>query len=86
MSNDVAMDASNTSRNLNHGERSRDVELSDKPLEDNIMQLARLGEVGAIQKLFQSGKYDASYKDEQGVTPLHVSLPRYLSVRICAAD
>ncbi|KAF2124991.1 hypothetical protein P153DRAFT_300548 [Dothidotthia symphoricarpi CBS 119687] len=41
------------------------------PLEEDIMQLARLGEIGAIQKLFDSGKYDATYKDEQGITPLH---------------
>lgn len=42
------------------------------PVEDDIMQLARLGEIGAIQKLFDSGKFDATYKDEQGITPLHV--------------
>lgn len=45
---------------------------SSAPLEDDIMQLARLGEIGAIQKLFDSKKYDATYKDEQGITPLHV--------------
>lgn len=42
------------------------------PLEEDIMQLARMGEVGAIQKLFESGRYDAKYKDEEGITPLHV--------------
>jgi len=42
------------------------------PVEEDIMQLARLGEIGAIQKLFDSGKFDANYKDEQGITPLHV--------------
>ena len=41
------------------------------PVEEDLMQLARLGEIGAIQKLFDSGKYDATYKDEQGITPLH---------------
>jgi ankyrin repeat protein len=35
------------------------------------MQLARLGEIGAIQRLFDSGKYDATYGDAQGITPLH---------------
>jgi len=57
------------------------VELSDLgakkptlPLEEDIMQLARLGEIGAIQKLFNSGKYDATYADEQGITPLHVRM------------
>lgn len=42
------------------------------PIEEDIMQLARLGEIGAIQKLFDSGKFDETYKDEQGITPLHV--------------
>lgn len=45
---------------------------SKLPVEDDIMQLARLGEVGAIQKLFESGQFDAKYKDEEGITPLHV--------------
>ena len=44
------------------------------PIEEDIMQLARLGEIGAIQKLFDTGKFDANYKDEQGITPLHVGL------------
>lgn len=47
---------------------------SNVPLEEDIMQLARLGEIAAIQKLFDSGKYDATYKDEQGITPLHVRI------------
>lgn len=42
------------------------------PVEEDIMQLARLGEIASIQKLFDSGKFDATYKDEQGITPLHV--------------
>ncbi|KAK2762742.1 palmitoyltransferase akr1 [Arachnomyces sp. PD_36] len=41
------------------------------PIEEDIMQLARLGEIGAIQKLFESGKFDARYEDEEGITPLH---------------
>lgn len=41
------------------------------PIEEDLMQLARLGEIGAIQKLFDSGKFDANYADEQGITPLH---------------
>lgn len=52
------------------------VELQDVPtklpIEDDIMQLARLGEVGAIQRLFESGRFNAKYKDEEGITPLHV--------------
>ena len=42
-------------------------------LEEDIMQCARLGETGLIKKLFDSGKFDAKYKDEEGITPLHVS-------------
>lgn len=41
------------------------------PIEDDLMQLARLGELRAIQKLFDSGKYTANSTDEQGITPLH---------------
>jgi len=48
------------------------------PIEEDIMQLARLGEIGAIQKLFDRGMFDAQYADEQGITPLHVGkLPKY---------
>lgn len=42
------------------------------PVEEDIMQLARLGEVAAVQKLFESKKFNAKYKDEEGITPLHV--------------
>ncbi|KAI9893451.1 MAG: palmitoyltransferase akr1 [Vezdaea aestivalis] len=41
------------------------------PVEEDIMQLARLGEIGAIQKLYDSGKFDIHYKDEENITPLH---------------
>jgi ankyrin repeat protein len=44
------------------------------PVEEDVMQLARLGEIAAMQKLFDSGKFDATYKDEQGITPLHVRM------------
>ena len=43
------------------------------PLQEDIMQLARLGEIGPVQTLFQDGKVDAKYKDGEGITPLHVS-------------
>lgn len=42
------------------------------PLHEDIMQLARLGEIGPIQKLFEEGKYNANHKDGQDITPLHV--------------
>lgn len=35
------------------------------------MQLARLGELRAIQRLFDSGKFNARSTDEQGITALH---------------
>lgn len=43
------------------------------PIESDIMQLARLGEIGAMQKLFDTKKFNAKYKDDEGITPLHVS-------------
>ena len=43
------------------------------PLHEDIMQLARLGEIGPIQTLFETGKFSAKYKDQEGITPLHVS-------------
>lgn len=43
------------------------------PLHEDIMQLARLGEIGPIQSLFETGKFNARYKDQEGITPLHVS-------------
>lgn len=52
------------------------------PLEEDIMQLARLGEMGTIQKLFQSGKYDANYRDEENITPLHVRELRFYFPRV----
>ncbi|KAK4629352.1 Palmitoyltransferase akr1 [Fulvia fulva] len=54
------------------------VELSDLdssppplPIESDLMQLARLGELRAIQKLFDSGRYNAKSTDDQGITALH---------------
>jgi hypothetical protein len=40
--------------------------------ENDIMQLARMGDVQGIEKLYDSGKYDALYCDAEGITPLHV--------------
>lgn len=42
------------------------------PLHEDIMQLARLGEIGPIQKLLDEGKFKADYKDAENITPLHV--------------
>lgn len=41
---------------------------------DDIMQVARVGDVAAMEKLFESGEYDATYTDDEGITPLHVSV------------
>jgi len=43
--------------------------------EEDIMQLARLGDIPAIEKLYDSGKFYASYCDAEGITPLHVFRP-----------
>jgi palmitoyltransferase ZDHHC13/17 len=61
------------------------VELSDLdaspprlPVEQDLMQLARLGELRGVQRLFDSGKFNAKSTDEQGITALHVSKDGYL--------
>ena len=40
--------------------------------DEDIMQLARLGDIQGIEKLFDSGKFDGTYADAEGITPLHV--------------
>jgi ankyrin repeat protein len=74
------MAAAGASEDSNEAADGRNVEMNnmaDKkpslPIESDLMQLARLGEIAAIQKLFDGGKFDATYTDEQGITPLHVS-------------
>lgn len=44
--------------------------------EDDIMQVARIGDVPAMEKIFESGEFDATYHDDEGITPLHVSAER----------
>lgn len=41
--------------------------------ENDIMQLARIGDIPGMEKLFESGEFDATYTDGEGITPLHVS-------------
>ncbi|OTB07273.1 hypothetical protein M426DRAFT_54068 [Hypoxylon sp. CI-4A] len=41
------------------------------PPEPDIMQIARIGDIPAMEKLFQSSDFDATYKDDEGITPLH---------------
>lgn len=45
------------------------------PLGEDIMQLARLGEIGAMQNLFAAKNLTANHRDEEGITPLHVCFP-----------
>ncbi|KAM0135344.1 hypothetical protein ACHAO1_005230 [Botrytis cinerea] len=37
----------------------------------DIMQLARIGDIQAVEKLFDDGTFDATYSDGEGITPLH---------------
>ncbi|KAL8990873.1 MAG: hypothetical protein Q9177_000572 [Variospora cf. flavescens] len=50
---------------------NRDSSESKLPLHEDVMQLARLGEIGPIQKLFDEGKYKANHTDAENITPLH---------------
>jgi palmitoyltransferase ZDHHC13/17 len=69
-----------SNRNSSSNDGLDKVELSDldsspprapHPVEQDLMQLARLGELRPIQRLFDSGKYTAKSTDEQGITALH---------------
>jgi palmitoyltransferase ZDHHC13/17 len=42
-------------------------------LDEDIMQLARLGNIAAIQALFDAEKFHPTYCDAEGITPLHVN-------------
>jgi palmitoyltransferase ZDHHC13/17 len=44
---------------------------------EDIMQLARVGNVPAMEKLFEKGEFDATYTDDEGITPLHVGAKNY---------
>ncbi|KAL9603934.1 MAG: hypothetical protein Q9219_000872 [cf. Caloplaca sp. 3 TL-2023] len=48
-----------------------DASESKLPLHEDIMQLARLGEIGPIQKLFEEGKCKPNHTDAENITPLH---------------
>jgi hypothetical protein len=43
--------------------------------DEDIMQLARVGDIQGVEKLYDSGKFDATYCDAEGITPLHVNTP-----------
>ena len=42
------------------------------PLLQDVMQLSRLGEIEPLRRLFDEGEIGPSYKDAEGITPLHV--------------
>jgi len=44
------------------------------PLGEDIMQIARIGEISAMQRIFEEKKLTANHKDEEGITPLHVRI------------
>lgn len=46
----------------------------EAPVNEDIMQLARLGDIPAVQKLFDDGTFEATYCDSEGITPLHVCI------------
>ncbi|KAK4140962.1 ankyrin repeat-containing domain protein [Dichotomopilus funicola] len=53
---------------------NNEVELGDMPdnsAQTDIMQMARLGDMVGMEKLFETGDYDATYTDDEGITPLH---------------
>lgn len=41
---------------------------------EDIMQLARIGDVDAMRSLFEEGTFDARHSDGEGITPLHVGV------------
>lgn len=43
----------------------------DSPPQEDIMQLARVGNIQAMEKLFEKGDFDATFTDDEGITPLH---------------
>jgi palmitoyltransferase ZDHHC13/17 len=62
---------------------NNEVELGQLPVDEvknDIMQMARIGDIPAMEKLFESGDYDATYTDDEGITPLHVRLSGWLAV------
>lgn len=55
---------------------NNEVELGNMPADpaqNDIMQMARVGDIAGVEKLFETGDYDATYTDDEGITPLHVS-------------
>jgi len=54
---------------------NNEMELGNLPgdaSQNDIMQMARIGDIPGMEKLFESNDYDATYTDDEGITPLHV--------------
>lgn len=47
----------------------------DGEVDTDIMQIARVGDIPAMEALFETKEYDATYADEEGITALHVCMP-----------
>lgn len=47
--------------------------------EMDIMQIARTGDIPAMEKLFENKEFDATYSDDEGITALHVRPPNLCS-------
>jgi hypothetical protein len=62
----------------------------EQEAQNDIMHFARVGDIPAMEKLFESGGYDATYTDDEGITPLHVRNPvlpyqqQHRAIRACA--
>jgi palmitoyltransferase ZDHHC13/17 len=44
-------------------------------MDTDIMQMARIGDIQAMEALFETKEYDATYADDEGITALHVRMP-----------
>ena len=66
---------------LKNMKSERDGARGSIPLGEDIMQIARIGEVPAMQRIFEEKKLTARYKDEEGITPLHVRTCRFSKER-----
>lgn len=54
---------------------NNEMEMGTLPGDDapvDIMQIARIGDIAVMEKLFETGDFDATYTDDEGITPLHV--------------
>ena len=56
------------------------------PLLEDVMQLSRLGEIEPLRLLFEEKKVSIDFKDDQGITPLHVRLTNKVSFLMAHAN